>query len=223
MKYNQVKLFKSHKISAFNSGFSLVELIVSLGLFAVVSTIAIGSLFMLMDNNRQLRSDQSVISNIGFAFDMMSRDIRTGIDYYCVTFPPGNPSAGISPNADFNTVNNFSREQEDCTDGKGSIGDPNLRHGVSFVEPTSIIDGNLVRIAYYYDRYQETIMRSIGSSPPQSIISSQLRVVDADFIVTGESSGVQPSVTIFLQVESDDGQVYDLQTTVTQRLLDIQS
>ena len=189
-----------------HAGFTLVEIIVSLGLFSVVSTIAIGSLILLMDNNQQLRSDQSVISNVGFAFDMMSRDIRTGVDYYCNS-------------NNFHNQDTYRRNTQDCSEGR----DVNGVHGVSFIEPTSILDGDFIRIAYYYDESEEMIYRRIHDNDQQSIISSQLKVLDADFIVTGSDPEVQPSVTIFLEVESDDGQVYKLQTTVTQRLLDIQS
>lgn len=207
------------------AGFTLIELIVALGLFSVVSTISVGSLVVLLDNNRQLRNDQVVISNIGFALDMMSRDIRSGFDYYCVTYPPGvTGSGGGSANDDFQSQGDFDRNQNTCQDGFDSMVG-HARHGVSFVEPESQLEGvtDISRTAYYFDRGQNTIMRRRGSEdPPESIISDSLRVVDADFVVTGErGTQNQPTVTIYLEVEAEDGQIYHLQTTVTQRLLDI--
>ena len=204
MQYSLKKNYHKH-----NRGFTLVELIVALGLFSIVSTISIGSLITLMDNNRQLRDDQAVITNVGFAFDMMTRDIRQGVDYYC--------------NSDVNfNDQNFISETRDCENGREGAN----RHGVSFRPPETLIDGSDFRVAYYYDHHAETIMRRQGNSAPESIISDTLTVLDADFVVTDTaaftgSGDRQPTVTIFLEVRAEDGNEYRLQSTVTQRLLDI--
>ena len=206
MQYPLKKKYHNH-----NRGFTLVELIVALGLFAVVSTISIGSLITLMDNNRQLRGDQAIITNIGFAFDMMTRDIRQGVDYHC--------ASGI----DFNNQNSISVTQ-DCENGRGIAN----KHGVSFRPPETLIDDeDDTRVAYYYDESEETIMRRVGDREPERIVSNTLTVLDADFLVTDTDvfeDGVdnrQPTVTIFLEVRAEDGNEYRLQSTVTQRLLDI--
>ena len=206
MQYSLKKNYHKH-----NRGFTLVELIVALGLFSIVSTISIGSLITLMDNNRQLRDDQAVITNVGFAFDMMTRDIRQGVDYHC---------ASAEDFADQNSI----VVTQDCEDGRGIA---NL-HGVSFRPPETLIDGSNLRVAYYYDRDLETVMRRVGGSGPERIVSDTLTVVDADFVVTdtsddfiGDGNDRQPTVTIFLEVRAEDGNEYRLQSTVTQRLLDI--
>lgn len=223
MQYSLKKKYKSN-----NQGFTLVELIVALGLFAVVSTISIGSLITLMDNNRQLRGDQAMITNAGFAFDMMTRDIRQGVDYWCETFflpqaanPPGT-------NNRFRQQNDLGADRRDCVDGFND-GSPVAAHGISFRPPETLIDEtDDTRIAYYYDRDLGTIMRRIGTNNPESIISNTLTIIDADFVVTdtadeflGDGSDRQPTVTIFLVVQAEDGNEYRLQSTVTQRLLDI--
>lgn len=201
-----------------------MELIVALGLFAVVSTISIGSLITLMDNNRQLRDDQAIITNVGFAFDMMTRDIRQGIDYYCQTFEI--PAAAASPFNRFVNQNEFGTDTRGCSEGFTSLA-ANAAHGVSFRPPETLIDEtDDTRIAYYYDRGLETIMRRIGDSDPERIISDTLTVLNADFVVTDTavftgSGDRQPTVTIFLEVRAEDGNEYRLQSTVTQRLLDI--
>ena len=208
-----------------NRGFTLVELIVALGLFSIVSTISIGSLITLMDNNRQLRSDQAIIANVGFAFDMMTRDIRQGIDYYCQTFTEAANAATF--NNRFSDQNDyFGSDRQDCVGGFAHPGAV-AAHGVSFRPPETLIDQtDDTRIAYYYDRDLETIMRRVGGSDPERIISDTLTVVDADFVVTDTavftgSGDRQPTVTIFLEVRAEDGNEYRLQSTVTQRLLDI--
>lgn len=64
-------------------GFTLVELIVAIGLFAVVMTIAAGAYLLMLNQNRQAESVATGINNLSFALESMSRNIRTGSDYDC--------------------------------------------------------------------------------------------------------------------------------------------
>ena len=181
-----------------NKGFTLIELIVSIGLFSVVSTLAVGSILVLVDNNRALRSEQSTITNVSFALDAMTRDIRMGFNYFCES------SSFLAYNL---PADNAMR---DCENG----GD-----GISFIEGSAVTTtGTDERRAYFYNG--DTIFRRIGIGDPESIISSAIDVVDFDIFVSG-TSGEQPVVTIYMRVESESGQQYDFQTSVTQRFLNI--
>lgn len=191
-----------------NAGFTLIEMIVSLALFSTVATISAGSLLVLVDNNSKLRGEQSTISNLSYALDAMSRDLRSGFDYHCTTYTSGEP---------FLDQNSFSGNQN-CPDGTPDGGD--IKHGVSFMEGGSAISGSSVRTAYYYDREANTIMRRIGNGPAESIIASEISIVDANFTATGSGTDWQPTITIWLDVETEDGFSYVVQTTVDQRLLD---
>ena len=64
-------------------GFTLVELIISVGLFALVMLIATGAYFSLIALDRQARATNQVVSNLSFAMDTMTRGIRTGTDFKC--------------------------------------------------------------------------------------------------------------------------------------------
>ena len=66
-----------------NRGFTLVEMIVSLAIFSVVAVIAIGALLKVIDANSKAQSMQSAVTNINFAMESMSRDLRTATDYTC--------------------------------------------------------------------------------------------------------------------------------------------
>ena len=189
-------------------GFTLIEMIVSLALFATVSTISAGTLLVLIDNNSELRGEQSTISNLSFALDVMSRDLRAGFDYHCRSYTSGEP---------FINQNSFS-VNSNCPDGTPD-GD-NVKHGVSFREGGSVISGDTTRTAYYYDREAKTIMRRIGNNQAESIIANEISIVDANFTVTGAGRVWQPTVTLWLEAETEDGFSYVVQTTVDQRLLD---
>lgn len=218
------------------SGFTLIEIIVSLALFSVVITIAVGALLILIASNRQLQSEQSVLTNLSFALDSMTREIRTGTNYYCDT--KNVPNVGTSDRRIFESgrilADGTSPDQmiaRDCEDGR--TGSDRL-HGLSFVEggDSITVDATGSRIVYYHDADDGKLYRRLSGQPPESIVSDGLFITDADFYVTGSdrTDDVQPKVTVVLRAyaSQDDfsadtagDRAYVIQTTVTQRTLDI--
>lgn len=67
----------------FSGGFTLVELMISLTLFMVVVTAAIGSLYSVNDTSRRVEAMRSVLDNLNFAMESMSRTIRTADNIGC--------------------------------------------------------------------------------------------------------------------------------------------
>ncbi len=215
-----------------NHGFTLIEMIVSLGVFSVVVTIAVGAMLMLISTNQQLQGEQSVMTNLAFALDTMTREIRTGYNYYCVSAV--NESVGGSANV-FEDDNNpdtiVGVNTSDCATGRPS----NSRfQGISFFEGGNSITKNVTgarRILYYFDEDENKIMRRVGNNDAQSVVSSGLVIQNAEFYVTGSSPWnspgsnlEQPTVTIYIEAKESgdvDAKVYYLETTVTQRTLDL--
>lgn len=66
-----------------NGGFTLVEMLVSIAVFMVVMTIAVGSLVSIVDANRKAQAIKNVINNINFAIESISKDMRMGKNYSC--------------------------------------------------------------------------------------------------------------------------------------------
>ena len=209
-------------------GFTLIEMIVSLALFTFVITIAVGALLMLMASNRQLQGEQSVMTNLSFAMDSMTREIRTGTFYYCDSQGSTNGTNNIfNPSNNVDTI--LGDLYQDCENGNPSI---NKIQGLAFKEGGDSITGAADRILYYFDSSEGKIYRRIGGGAPQSIVSSGIKIKKMEFFVTGSKKlslgGLnitdQPSVTIFIEA-SENGDATDksyyLQTTVTQRTLDI--
>ncbi len=62
-------------------GFTLVELLVSVGIFSVVMMIALGALLAISESDRRAETLKSVINNLNFSLDSMTRSIRTGTNY----------------------------------------------------------------------------------------------------------------------------------------------
>lgn len=203
-----------------NSGFTLIEMIVSLGVFSIVVTTAVGALLMLISTNQQLQAEQSVMTNLSFALDTMTREIRTGLNYYCAD------SSGGDNLVFANDHETLASSTKDCVNGRmGS------KQGISFFEGgSSLSQGSDRRILYYYDADLRTILRKLGDGDPESIVSSGLIIEDVQFYVTGSSKlkdggdTDQPTVTVYIvatEKEDADSKRYYLQTTITQRILDL--
>lgn len=66
-----------------HSGYTLVELIVAVGLFAFVMTLSSGAYLVMIGLNRQAQGVATGIDDLSFALETMTRDIRTGSAYNC--------------------------------------------------------------------------------------------------------------------------------------------
>lgn len=64
-------------------GFTLIELIVSVGLFSIVIVIAMSAYLSLIALDRKARATNDVMTNLSFVMESMSRSIRTGTNYDC--------------------------------------------------------------------------------------------------------------------------------------------
>ncbi len=209
-------------------GFTLVEMVVSVALFSTAITIAVGALLVLISSNQQLQQEQSVMTNLSFALDSMTREIRTGTHYFCDSRPNKN-SGPDKIFLDATNLDSLALNTQDCANGNNSSRD---FHGVAFREGGNSITGTgSDHILYFFDKTQGKIYRRVGANAAQSIVSDGIYINNAEFFVTGStplSIGAanidQPAVTIFIEaVESNDptAKPYYMQTTVTQRTTDI--
>ncbi len=212
-------------------GFTLIEMIVSLAVFSTVITIAVGALLVLVATSDRLQEEQNIMVNIAFALDSVTREIRTGTDYYCTSRNDYGGSANIfSDSYDLDDLDSPTVSTQDCSSGRGVS---NL-HGVAFTEAGNSITGALDdRIVYFYDESAGQLLRKVGDQPSVPIVSSNIYIHDADFFVTGstpQSAGAgsyydQASVTVFIEASATSTTLsedrYRVQTSVSQRTLDI--
>lgn len=75
--------FSTRRRSSRHSGYTLIELIVAVGLFALVMTLASGGYLMMIAANRQAQAVTTGVNNLSFALETMTRTIRTGSNYSC--------------------------------------------------------------------------------------------------------------------------------------------
>src|SRR3989344_9617277 len=64
-------------------GFTLVETLVALGLFAMVMVVAVGIILSVISSNRQNQAVNVVVNNLNYSIESMVRDIKTGFAYRC--------------------------------------------------------------------------------------------------------------------------------------------
>jgi len=179
-------------------GFTLIEILVSVAIFATVMTMALGALLAMSESDRKAQTLKSVINNLNFSLDAMSRSMRTGVNYHCdvsslpVTSPRDCASGATS--MAFRTAEGVTVRY--CR-GNGN---------------TCASDGTAVLV-------------SKNSAPYAPLTASEVTITNMQFYVTGaEDPELQPYVVIYLsgQVPVGGLQVssFDLQTSVAQRLYD---
>jgi prepilin-type N-terminal cleavage/methylation domain-containing protein len=89
-------------------GFTLIEMIVSLGIFAFVVTVVAGAYLNLVNIDRETRGTNNLVNNLSFAVDSMSRDIRTGTNYQCGGY--GGANCAVSPSSTFTFVDSSGNQ-----------------------------------------------------------------------------------------------------------------
>jgi len=200
-------------------GFTLIEMMVSVALFLVVILIAVGSLVGMVDADRKAQSIQSVVDNLDFALDDISRTVRTGTVFHCVDGGT-NPSAETA--ASMATVGNCSSSGSLYMAVEGSAGSRvNVNDQIVYwFAPQATCGAGFVG---------GCIERSINSGGIFLPLTSPNVSIDAShFYVIGASAGpidhMQPKATMVLTAHillSDGTQTtLHLQTTLTQRSYD---
>ncbi|KND47031.1 MAG: putative Type IV pilus pilin [Parcubacteria bacterium C7867-004] len=87
-----------------HQGYTLLELIVSVGIFSMVMLIVTGAYLALISLDRKARAVNDLSSNFSFALDGMTRSIRTGKNFACVGGGDGTCSQMSFRDPDNNTV-----------------------------------------------------------------------------------------------------------------------
>lgn len=218
-------------------GFTLIEMIVSLTLFSAVITIAVGAFLVLLAANKQLQEEQAVLTNLSFALDSMTREIRTGSGYVVTSWSSqtsGGSSNPFDAGNDLDDVFPAAAVNSDF-DGRARTaeGEPASTarvHGIAFVEGGDSVTGSSnQRIVYFHDAESQALYRRVGTGAAEQITSNGIAIVDADFFVSGAEplfagNETQPAVTVYIEAQVADAvnpKTYPIQTTVVQRILDL--
>jgi prepilin-type N-terminal cleavage/methylation domain-containing protein len=83
-------------LSDTNYGFTLVEMIVAVGIFTLVAVAAVSALMSVIDANQRSRSLAQTNNNLNFSLQTMVREIRNGFSYGCDPDNPGDTTKDCS-------------------------------------------------------------------------------------------------------------------------------
>ncbi len=183
-------------------GFTLIEMMVALSIFSIVMTVALGALMTVIDANKKAQAIQSLMTELNFALDDITRNARVGTNYHCKRRLSSGPSL---------------TQTHDCPEG-----------GVLFAFEPSQGNPSSITDQYVYRFRGTSIEKSTnGGADYIEMISDNITIDKMEFFVTGSRSNdnTQPSVIIIIsgtaglqdKIQTD----FDIQTTVIPRNLDI--
>lgn len=184
------------------NGFTLVELLVSVSLFVVVSTVSIMALITVKEANTKVQVKRNVLNNLNFSLENMARNLRVGTIYSCgrSSLTPIEAPTGV------NCVNG-----DDSITFKDYMGDA---------------------VTYSLDNQNLVILKEIsgitnGSRTSQAlpITSPDIQINNLRFIVRdAEAGGLQPFAVIIVEGVAKPGTKletkFKVQTSASQRVLD---
>jgi prepilin-type N-terminal cleavage/methylation domain-containing protein len=208
---------KLHKIKI-NKGYTILETMVAISIFLVVVLAGMNAIFNANLVSHKSEDVRSIVDNMNFILEEMSRNIRTGYNYHCV-------------DANNNSFTNLDTPSS-CSLG-GAIafeetsGDPNnpLDQWVYKIESTN--GGK----TYNLLKSTDSGASFVQLNPSQVALHSNLgegvsgfRVLGAESPDAIPSNTQQPLVVIRLIGEiryNDKVSPFSLQTAVSQRLVDV--
>lgn len=199
-------------LSKNSKGFTLVEMIVSLGLFTIVLFIATSAFLSVVNADRKSRATRIATDNLNLALEDMMRKIKTGYAYGC--------DAG-----------------GDCA--SGTVFSFTDQIGVNFIYKRGVGSGAIVSgTAFsgcgsaYYTSTQGCLLREEGGTTvPMIATSPEIDITSLKFAVSG--SAVFPNRSQPVVVVTIDGAIganlpntagrsaFSIQTVVTQRPYDM--
>lgn len=200
--------------AATKKGFTLIEMLVTAGLFAIIVTIAVGGFANAIRTQRQVSSLISAQSNVSLALEQMARQIRTG--YLFCNVPENEATSsgnGIAPAAA-----NAGCACALSTSTPGWWTCSNL----------AFYDANSNPVEYFLNNGALVESSTLVQGGGQSVTGDTVSVQRLEFLLYGQTEGDTwpPRVTILLTVapSSTDpaiaGDTFNLETTVSARSID---
>ncbi len=189
-----------------NKGFTLVEMIVSVGLFVAVFIAISGSFLSIIGSYKKVMAERTNVDNLGTAIESMVRGIKTGMTYHC----------GSGPNWDV---------AQDCPGGSTYLAFEKARG-----DTTNASDQVVYRFS---GGVLEKSNDGAATFSPVTEQTNMIRVTGIKFYVRGAALSLlhggdinPPRVTIVIKgtsgLDPAKASSFSVQTTIVQRLPDIE-
>ncbi len=216
--------------SSYNNqkGFTLVEVMIAVGLFVVVMIAGVGAVLSANSSHKKTQSQRAILDNMSFILEDMSRNIRLGSTLRC----PAGVSASPLGGSEEHLVGSISGvTSSDCGPGAGGEA-----RSVAFETQTGD-PANDADQAVYMFYTNDRLYKSINGGADFYPISAEGVKFSADsgFTVLGSApfsdsgtgigatDAVQPRAVIRLSGTIQYKDIltpFDIQTTVSQRFID---
>lgn len=198
----QHKIYRAHQ-----KGFTLVELMVSLTLFVFVVLAAVSSLYSVNDASRKVIAMRTVLDNLNFAVEAISRTVRTGTTLTCNGTANGNYASATGHN---------------CPYGSSSPSDRLSVHNTIGIERD--VEFRLTTGSNGWGRVEKRLYQAGVWQSWVALTAPEINVQRLAFYVNGADANdlSQPSVVMFIQgiATSGAGQEtapFAVQTFISQR------
>lgn len=188
-------------------GFTIIEMMVAVALFAIVMIISVGALLSLVAANRKAQALQSVMNNLNVTIDSMVRSMREGVQYHCGNTGP-------------------IQDPRDCLGGDQFFAFE--RYGGLTTNPN---DQRVYRFGSGSECGTNCIERSDQSGAAGTwvrITAPEVLITDMQFYVMGTIPGdeIQPKVVIVIKGTAGGATIkttstFHIQATAVQRVLDL--
>ena len=197
-------------------GFTLVEMIVSIGLFTIVLFIASSAFLAVLNADRKSRATRIAIDNLNLSLEDMSRRIKTGTMYNCgAVGGPTDVNPCPYPGLAILAITDQDNQRVIYKRGVGT-GAITTGNGASGC-------GSALFLAT-----QGCLIRDKAGSA-LAVTGKDIDIQNLRFVVNGtapfsSSDVVQPYVVVLVDGVTTAGKIsstFKLQTTITQRMYDI--
>ncbi len=189
-------------LSSKTRGFTLIEILVSVAIFTVVMTIALGALLAISASDAKVETLKSVTDNLNFAIDDMSRALRTGTGWGCGTTPGSTCPTGANEIVFTSSAGMTTYYQLDSSSSACGQTAPNI----GCIEVGTV---------------QNNILTWSPLTSPDVIINNLSGSGSYVFYVIGTPGSVQSRVVItisgYATVSATQQSSFYMQTSVTQR------
>lgn len=110
-------------------GFSLVEMLVAIGIFMTIVTIAVSALISIIGANKRAQAIKNTIDSVNFVVETISRELRSGKEYSCVDLvdcPSGSNKISYKNSLGNNITYEFKADSDDLLTKKTDDGVPEV-------------------------------------------------------------------------------------------------
>ena len=79
-------MYKRNNTKKYNKGFTLIEMMIAMTIFSVIVTVGLETVLSAINEHATSQNMRTVMDNLNFSMEDMSRNIRLGTNFHCVLY-----------------------------------------------------------------------------------------------------------------------------------------